>query len=979
MELMNAALAAMGRTAVYRTGPWPEIRGLLERGEVEALPLVGRTPEREDLFDFTFPYMSLHGAIVVRDDTKGIDSIDDLAGRRVAVMKGDNAEEFLRRKDRGIDIVTTPSFETAVQELSSGLHDAVVVQRLLAVRLIQESGLGNLRIIDTPIEGFRQDFCFAVREGDRKNLALLNEGLALVMADGTFRRLHAKWFAALQLPSDRPIIIGGDHRYPPFEFLDDSGRPAGFTVDMARAVAREMNMNIQIRLGPWADIIEALKSGEIDVIGGMFYSLKRNRNFDFSPPYLVSHYVSVVRRGAGDPPESFDDLDGLSLVIQEGDIISDVLSEKKPDLHPALVQSQYDVLKAVAEGQYDGSIVPRISSMHLIESQAWDNLVFGKKSLYAGDYAFAVRKGRSALLAQFGEGLKVLEENGEYRKISDRWLGVFAEKPVSLRDALAYSAMVIVPLTLVLLIVFLWSFFLKRQVAARTEELRAGEEFQRAMITCSPVAIYCVDLDGKVAAWSASAQRIFGWNKDEVVGRPLPIVPDDKREEFQHLRDYVLAGDGFSNRHLIRRRKDGSLFDASLSVAPIRDAKGLIIGIMGAVEDITDRIRAENEQARLQAQLIQARKIESVGRLAGGVAHDYNNMLGVIIGYAEMAMARLSPGDPLQDDLSEIMKAARRSSDITRQLLAFARKQTIAPRVIDLNETVEGMLRMLRRLIGEDIDLTWHPAHEPGMVNMDPTQIDQILANLCVNARDAIGGVGKLTIETNHARFDEDDCAGCPGAVPGDFVMLVVSDDGCGMAPDTLENLFEPYFTTKGMGKGTGLGLATVYGIVKQNGGFIQVNSEPGNGSTFTIYLPSHQGQKDMEPKPEKDDVPLGHGETVLIVEDEPSILKLTEAILARLGYDVITAPSPAKALEAAGAHEGRIHLMITDVVMPEMNGRDLAERLKRFHPAMRVLYMSGYTADVIAHRGVLGTGTNFIQKPFSKHDLAVKIREALK
>jgi two-component system sensor histidine kinase EvgS len=617
--------------------------------------------------------------------------------------------------------------------------------------------------------------------------------------------------------------------------------------------------------------------------------------------------------------------------------------------------------------------------MQLIESEGWDNLVFGKKSLYSGEYAVAVRKGRSALLAQFSEGFKILEENGEYRKISDRWLGLFAEKPVSLRDALAYSAMVIVPLSLVLLLVFLWSFFLQRQVAARTKALRDSEEFQRAMITCSPVAIYSIDLKGNVVAWSASAQRVFGWSEEEITGRPLPIVPGDKCGEFEALRDHTLSGEGFSNKHLVRQRKDGSLFDASLSAAPIRDGSGTIIGIMGAVEDITDRIRAEKEHDKLQAQLSQARKMESVGRLAGGVAHDYNNMLGVIMGYVEMAMERLLPDDPLQADLTEIMKATQRSIEITRQLLAFARKQTIAPRVIDLNETVEGMLKMLRRLIGEDIDLVWHPAREPGIVKMDPTQIDQILANLCVNARDAIGGVGKLTIETNRARLDEDYCVNNPGAVPGDYVMLIISDDGCGMDRDTLGNLFEPYFTTKGLGKGTGLGLATVYGIVKQNGGFIQVYSEPGNGTTFKIYLPVHHGQQSLEPEPEQIDLPRGNGEVVLIVEDEASILKLAQAIMTRLGYTVIAAPSPAQAITLAEAHDGDIQLMITDVVMPEMNGRDLADRLKDRYPTMHVLFMSGYTADVIANRGVLGTGTNFVQKPFSQRDLAVKVREALK
>jgi ABC-type amino acid transport substrate-binding protein len=257
VELMRAALAAVGREVTFRTGPWAEVRGWLERGEIDALPLVGRTPEREFLFDFTFPYMSLHGAIVVRQDTKDIRDLNDLRGRTVAVMKADNAEEFLRREERGIQILTTPTFEEALQELSTGRYDAVVIQRLVALRLIQETGIKNLRVINHPIEGFRQDFCFAVKEGDRETLALLNEGLALVMADGTYRHLHARWFAALEIPSNRRIVVGGDHKYPPFEYLDENGRPAGYNVDLTRAIAREMGLDIEIRLGPWAEIVRA--------------------------------------------------------------------------------------------------------------------------------------------------------------------------------------------------------------------------------------------------------------------------------------------------------------------------------------------------------------------------------------------------------------------------------------------------------------------------------------------------------------------------------------------------------------------------------------------------------------------------------------------------------------------------------------------------------------------------------------------------
>ena len=974
--------------------------------------------------------------------------------------------------------------------------------------------------------------------------------------------------------------------------------------------------------------------------------------------------------------------------------------------------------------------------------------------------------------------------------------------------ALRPIAMVVVPLLALLLFLFLWFWSLRKQVASRTEALREREEFQQALFACSPVALYSVDLNGNVIAWNASAKRIFGWSADEVLGRPLPIVPEDKQEEFAANRRQIVEHGGVKDMHLIRQRKDGSLFDASLSAALIHDAEGRVFGIMASLEDITERKRTEehlresenryrlladntldviwtmnldleftyvnpairmmtghspeewigsrlpdhcdeanfakmakiiseeiqkgpgsagvifevdmhtknrgpipveirgklffddtgqpvrlqgtsrdiserrraedalryqdrllrqmgaiagiggwefdpstgegtwteevarihdldpnektnaqkglsfyrgesrerienalkeavelgkpfdlelelvsakgvrkwvrsigrpriedgkvtqvrgsfqeiterkrselqiahlnrvlravrgvnqlivrehdrdaliregcgllvdnrgypsalivltdhedrpvswaaagsaagsdilaeafergelppcseharrkksvqlvrdrdsacgpcplrancaegqslcvpmiyegktfgylaataeerlevddeerslfsemagdfayalnamnveaerrqgeDEREKLQAQLIQAQKMESVGRLAGGVAHDYNNMLSVIIGYAELAIDKVSTDNPLHKDLKEIYDAARRSGEITRQLLAFARRQTIQPKVLDLNKTVEGMLKMLHRLIGEDIDLSWRPG--PGLwpLKVDPSQIDQVLANLCVNARDAIRGVGKITIETDNVSFDEDDCADHAGFVPGDFVLLAVSDNGCGMDPETLEFIFEPFFTTKDIGEGTGLGLATVYGIVKQNDGFINVYSEPQQGTTFRVYLPRHDGETDPIEAREAGEIPSGRGETVLIVEDDPSILRLVKAILERLDYTVLDASTPSRAISLAEAHEGAIHVLITDVVMPEMNGRDLADHLLTYYPNLKILFMSGYTANVIAHRGVLEEGVHFIQKPFSKRDLAAKVHEVL-
>ena len=388
---------------------------------------------------------------------------------------------------------------------------------------------------------------------------------------------------------------------------------------------------------------------------------------------------------------------------------------------------------------------------------------------------------------------------------------------------------------------------------------------------------------------------------------------------------------------------------------------------------------SEHKRKSLEGQLIQALKMESVGRLAGGVAHDYNNISSIIIGYSELALAKVEQGDPLHEDLMEIFTAAKRSTDITRQLLAFARQQTIAPKVLDLNDTIGNMLKMLRRLIGEDIDLAWLPGAETWPVKMDPSQVDQILVNLCVNARDAIDDVGKVTIETKNISFDEDYCADHAGFVPGDYVMLAVSDDGIGIAPETLDKIFEPFFTTKGPGQGTGLGLATVYGIAGQNNGFINVYSEPKKGTTIKLYLPRHIGRADEAHSENNLKISLNRGsETVLLVEDDGSILKLGKRILEDLGYAVMSSTSPREAAKQAEEYTGDINLLITDVVMPEMNGRELSEQLQSLYPNLKTLFMSGYTANVIAHRGVLEDGVCFMSKPFSKKEMAVKVREVL-
>jgi CheY-like chemotaxis protein len=370
--------------------------------------------------------------------------------------------------------------------------------------------------------------------------------------------------------------------------------------------------------------------------------------------------------------------------------------------------------------------------------------------------------------------------------------------------------------------------------------------------------------------------------------------------------------------------------------------------------------------------------MESVGRLAGGVAHDFNNLLGIIMGYAEIIMMDMEPDNPVYSHLQQILNTTQKAAELTRQLLAFARKQTAIPKILDMNETVANMLKMLQRIISENIDLIWRPGYDIWKVRIDPVQIDQILANMTVNSRDAIPDTGSIVLETGNVVFDCAYTAGHTEFLPGEYVLLSVSDTGVGMSKEVMEHIFEPFFTTKETGKGTGLGLATVYGIVRQNSGFLNVYSEEGKGTTFKIYLPRFKSDIVQSTVEKVSGKPQRGTETLLIVENEEDYLMSCKMLLEKLGYTVLTATTPDDAIHIAEEHPGNIDLLITDVIMPKMNGKELLGNIRNIRPGLKYLYMSGYTADVIAHHGVLEEGVNFLQKPFSIKTIAEKVREVL-
>jgi len=517
-------------------------------------------------------------------------------------------------------------------------------------------------------------------------------------------------------------------------------------------------------------------------------------------------------------------------------------------------------------------------------------------------------------------------------------------------------------------------------------EIKSARDQYQALVDNIPGVTYrCMpDKNWTMLYISESVNPLSGYPSSDFVHNTVrtyaSVIHSEDRELVEKsINRAVAEGESWDIKYRIRH-KEGEIRWVHEKGRGVYSENGSVAYLDGFMTDITPLKEAEEEHEKLQAQLIQAQKMESVGRLAGGIAHDFNNKLTIINGYAEIAIDMMDPSDPLRKTIQEIHTAGKRSADIVRHLLAFARQQTISPVLLDLNDTVSSMLKMLQRTIGENIDLAWHPGKNLWMVKMDPSQVDQVLVNLAVNARDAISDAGKLTIETKNTTVDADYCKSNPEAIPGPYVMLAVSDDGCGIESDVKEQLFEPFFTTKELGKGTGLGLPIVYGIAKQNRGFVNVYSESGKGTTFKIYFPSHEPESSFLPSADEsmEAIPMG-SETILLVEDEPAILKMCREMIGRLGYTVLTAKNPKDALRVAVEHGEKIILLITDVVMPEMNGRELSSQLLKTHnPDLKTLYMSGYTANVIAHHGVLDEEVKFIQKPFLLKDLAVKIRKVI-
>lgn len=1068
VDLLKAVATVMGMELDIRPGTWKQAREDLASGDIDLLPMMAYSVERDRYFDFSPAHTIAYDAFFTRRDGERIRGDGDLKGKTVIVMRGDQADDYLRSSglvDPG-HLILTDSLPEALRRLSSGEGDAALMPKLVGLALLHDLGLTNLALTPAVVESYERPFSFAVKEGNLPLLERLSQGLSIVKNTGQYRTIYDRWFAALE-PKGTTLghvvrrflwllaillLIGSalmiwslslkrqvNARTRRLQEEIDERRIAEGRFRQVTETIREVfwlgdldwknlyyvnpayeqvwgrpSAELYARPTAWLDSVlgEDRPKVEAAVAGAVAAGTGEVAIPDFriARPDGSMAWIAVRAFPVLDPSGRLSRIAGIAEEVTERKSAEEKLRKLNRELqavgncHQALLRAvdEESLLNEVcrivcdeagyrmawvgyAEQDDDKSIRPvawaGFESGYIAAAKlSWGEhaergrgpageAIRGGRVVYVQDFVADERMAhwrQNALQRGYRSGIALPLKDDD--SVAFGVLLIYASEPnaitpdeIRLMDELASD------------LAFGILALRSRTERDRAERaLEASEAKTRSILDNVEIGVSLISPDMEILELNRRMREWF-----PAVDPALhPICYRAFNDPPRQARcDYCPTSrtlqDGLVHETTTETPGGGAVRNFRVVSSPILSATGDIVAVVEIVEDMTEKLA-------LESQLRQAQKMESVGRLAGGVAHDFNNMLGVILGHTELVLKRLTPEHQAFSSLEEIRKAAQRSADLTKQLLAFARKQTVAPRVLDLNEAVAGMLDMLRRLIGEDIELVWLPGTDVSSVKVDPSQIDQILANLCVNAHDAIDGAGKIVIGTDTAIFDEVYCAGHVGSVPGEYALLTVSDDGCGMDETTLDRAFEPFFTTKGVGEGTGLGLSTVYGIVKQNNGFITVNSELERGTTFRIYLPRHDVRVEKPPKVSPSAPIIGGQGTILFVEDEPLLLDLGKLMLDRLGYHVLAASAPDDAIRLAREHAGEIQMLMSDVIMPGMDGRELARRVTALVPGIKLLFTSGYAGNIIAHHGILEESVSFIQKPYSMEALAAKVREVL-
>ena len=787
-------------------------------------------------------------------------------------------------------------------------------------------------------------------------LALMSVWPALTMAASTDEASAAPQASVAPPPPPRlRVSVGTDQNYPPFEFVDDQGRPAGFNIDLLRALAEVMGLELDIRPGPWNSVRKAIEDGRLDMVSGMYYSPERDKLVDFSVPFIIVYESMFVREHSA--LSSLTDLKNREIIVQSGDIMHDYALANKLAGRIVTVNNTIDGLRLLASGKHDGALLPKLQGQYLLKKYHITHLRAAGPAILAQEYCFAVRNGNKNLAAILDQGLSILKTSGRYKEIRRKWFGVLERGNF---EAL-YKIVVVIfsSLLLLLAVSWLWNWSLRRHVRRKTRELadelaahertlctlKDREAHLRALVESSSDAILVLDKQLCMTDCNPAFINLLGYGRKEITGHSFALIlPEDENIGLLERTAFSdIAQMGFRRDERQYKNKKGGLVPMEITVSEKILPDGRLEGYVAIMRDISKRRHAEEEKLRLEGQLGQVHKMEAIGTLAAGIAHDFNNILSSIIGYTVLSRRTLPADSQARQDLDEVLEAANRAKGLVRQILTYSRQAEQERRPEKLTALIEDSLRLIRASLPATIEIIKDFQVKDDLVLADTTQINQVLINLVTNAAQAMNsGHGRLQIGLHDIELTESEAAAVPTAVPGHHLELTVTDNGHGMDKAVLNRIFDPFFTTKRRGEGTGMGLSVVHGIVKDHGGFIQVDSQLGTGTSFRVILPRFDGVCDSTPPP---GAIIGGNERILLIDDEERVANAWRRILMSLGYDVTAATHPAEGLRMFRASPEDFDLVLTDLDMPQMNGLELTGKLKQSRPDIPVVLYTGFSA----------------------------------
>ncbi len=773
-----------------------------------------------------------------------------------------------------------------------------------------------------------------------------------------------------------PLRYAPDPAFAPFEFFRSNGNLAGITPEILSVLAEKLGTTIEpVRYPTWTDVLAGMKKGEADLLGTLTLTPERETFLLFTEPYLQVPYVLFVRLGA-DMRETIDDFAGRKVGVVRNHGAHAWIQKEHPELAITPVETTKEGLLLLSIGRLDAMVETLPVGNHVLTEFALTGVTFLPSILYTTPQHMAVAKTNTVLLSILNKGLSSIAES-ERSAIVRRWAEHHTMSPQWMLPEWARRAAATAAGILILLLI--WIQALRRMVARQTRDLKAGEDRYRALVDNLPQRIFMKDPKSIYISCNRAYAADLGIQPSEIEGKTdFEFYPQDLAEKYRTDDRDVMS------RKDVRDIEEAYPINGIMRIVhtvktPVLGSDGKVLGVLGIFWDITELKRSEEARTNLEAQLRQSQKMEAIGRLAGGVAHDLNNILTVILGNASLMQKDTTVSSDAREIAGEIGDAATRAADLTRRLLTFSRRHRVSFQHLNLNEIVLRMHKILKPLLGESVRLVEDVSEQPPVVEADGSMMEQVIMNLVINARDAMPQGGTIEVVTRLVLIESSVTKDGVIMPPGRYARLSVSDKGSGMDKHTMEHLFEPFFTTKDVGQGTGLGLATVYGIVKQHKGWIDVESEPGKGSRFTIYIPAcGEPAQRSSVQTQTGDV-IGGKETILVVEDEASVRKMVRVTLQRLGYRVLEAENGKAALDAWKAQRGEIDLLLTDMVMPEeISGLDLARKLREQKPGLRVIVSSGYSDQILQESGELPKGAEFLAKPYDLTKLSLIVRRIL-